>query len=334
MAAKRPTQKDIAKHAGVSQATVSMAVNGTNTESLSPETLAKIHAVARELGYQPNRFAQALKTRRTMSIACMVPDITNPFYPDLIRGVQKMARDRGYDVIAVNTEGEEKQEKHFLDWATQGRVDGVIGVFFTQRAKDLAQLVTAGVPVVRIESSKKKGGPIAVDDIYVDSHAASVEVTEYLLAKGHSRIAMVAGNGGPQKVRIDGYCSVLKKAKLKPLIILDEDFNEKGGLRAAEKLLRTKKRPTAVFAANDLMAIGLMMAFTDKGLDIPHDIAVVGFDDILAARLVSPRLSTVSQFQENMGKKAVEILIDRLNGTHGDGKAVEMPYQFIQRGSA
>ena len=157
------------------------------------------------LGYAPNRFAQALKTNRTMTIACIVPDITNPFYPALMRGIQSITDGLNYDVIAVNTDGTAERERHFLDWSRQGRVDGVIGVFFTLRAGDFRPLVEAGVPVVRIESSKKRGGDLPIDDIFVDSHAAAYAVTQYLIGRGHKRIAMIAGRGGPQAVRIEGY---------------------------------------------------------------------------------------------------------------------------------
>ena len=112
-----------------------------------------------------------------MTIACIVPDITNPFYPALIRGIQSVTDAISYDVLAVNTDGSPERERHFLDWFRQGRVDGVIGVFFTLRASDFKPLVDAGVPMVRIESSKKRGGKIAIDDIYVDSCAAAYEVT-------------------------------------------------------------------------------------------------------------------------------------------------------------
>jgi LacI family transcriptional regulator len=330
----RPTQKDVAIRAGVSQATVSMVLGGATTQSVSAETVLRIRAVAEELGYVPNRFAQALKTRRTMTIACIVPDITNPFYPGLIRGVQKIAQDRDYDVIAVNTDGIPARERHFLDWARQGRVDGVIGVFFTVRVQDFVPLLDIGIPVVRIESAKKRGGDLAIDDIFVDSHAAAISVTEHLIAKGHRRIAMVAGTGGPQGVRVEGYREVLGRAGIEPLVVIDNAFSEDGGFRAAEAILATGYEPTAIFAANDLMAIGVMQALRERNIAIPSEIAVFGFDDISAARLVTPPLSTVAQFQDRMGEKAAEILIERLSGSRsGKGTIEEMPFQLIERGT-
>lgn len=331
---KRATQRDVAKVAGVSQAAVSMVLSGGSAPAISADTWERITKAANELGYTPNRFAQALRTNRSMTIACIVPDITNPFYPTLMRGIQSVTDGLSYDVIAVNTDGLPERERHFLDWSRQGRVDGVIGVFFTLRAKDFKPLIDAGVPVVRIESSKKKGGDIAIDDIFVDSYAAAFDVTTHLIENGHRRIAMVAGRGGPQGVRVEGYRQALKEAGVEPFVQIDEEFSEVGGMRAAEAVLASGFAPTAIFAANDLMAIGVMQALRDRNIGIPSEIAVVGFDDISAARLVTPPLTTVAQFQGDMGVKAAQILMERLRGAKlGAGTALAMPFRLIERGS-
>lgn len=335
MIPKRPTQKDVAVRAGVSQATVSMVLNGSDPTVVSTETRERIVSAAKELGYAPNRFAQALKTRRTMTIACIVPDITNPFYPSLIRGVQKTAQSVGYDVITVNTDGTAALEHHFLVWAREGRVDGVVGVFFTLRARDFAPLIDAGVPVVRIEAAEKRGGELAIDDLYVDSRAAARSVTEYLISRGHRRIAMVAGAGGPQGVRVEGYREAVLDAREDPFVVVEPTFDEVGGFRAAERILDSDFAPTAIFGANDLMAIGVMQALRERGIGIPEQVAVVGFDDISAARLVTPPLTTVKQFQDRMGERAAAILLERLGGTRTQrGTAEMMPFQLVERGSA
>lgn len=333
VAINRATQKDVAKAAGVSQATVSLVLNGVKA-SIPAETWERIAKAAQELGYVPNRFAQALKTSRSMTIACIVPDITNPFYPSLIRGIQSVADGMSYDVIAVNTDGQPERERHFLDWARQGRVDGVIGVFFTLRAGDLRSLVDVGVPVVRIESAKKRGGDIAIDDIFVDSRAAAQAVTEYLMGLGHKSIAMVAGRGGPQQNRIEGYRRALAKTGLPDHVVVDDEFSETGGTRGAEAILNSGFQPSAIFAANDLMAIGVVQALRGRGIAIPRQIAVAGFDDIPAARLITPSLTTVAQSQWQMGERAALTLMERLRGTRtGPGTALEMPFGLIERGS-
>ena len=333
MRQRRITQKDVAQRAGVSQAMVSIALS-RNTSAVPVETLDRINAAAAELGYVPNRFAQALKTNRTMTIACIVPDITNPYYPALIRGIQSVAESQSYDVIAVNTDGQADRERHFLNWSRQGRVDGVIGVFWTLRAQDFVDVLKAGVPVVRIEPTRKSTGDIPLDNIYVDNLAASYAMVRHLIGRGHLGISMVAGRGGPQTVRVDGYMTALAEAGGEPDVVLDEQFNEEGGFRAAQVILARKVRPTAIFAANDLMAIGVMQALREAELSVPGDVAVAGFDDISAARLVSPGLTTVAQFQYDIGVRAAEILLGRLHETTpGTGTAVEMPFQMIERGS-
>ncbi|MGH7005037.1 MAG: substrate-binding domain-containing protein, partial [Alphaproteobacteria bacterium] len=229
----------------------------------------------------------------------------------------------------------EERERHYLNWARQGRVDGVVGVFFTLRATDFEPLLVAGVPVVRIESAKKRGGHLPLDDIFVDSQAAAFAVTRHLIAKGHKAIGMIAGKGGPQSVRIDGYALAMREAGLTLNVVIEEAFSEEGGLRAAQQLIGAAERPTAIFAANDLMAIGVMQAARERGLNIPSDLAVIGFDDISAAKLVTPALTTVAQFQYEMGKRAAQILMDRLNGSRTEpGTASEMPFRLIERDSA
>lgn len=311
-----------------------MVLSGGGAPAIPAETWERITKAARELGYAPNRAAQALRTSRTMMIACIVPDITNPFYPALIRGVQSVTDAISYDVLSVNTDGSPERERHFLDWFRQGRVDGVIGVFFTLKARDFKPLVDAGVPIVRIESSKKRGGDIAIDDIYVDSRAAARAVTKYLVDRGHQRVAMIAGRGGPQGVRIEGYRDALAEAGCEPHVVVDDEFSEVGGIRAAEAILSGSYKPTAIFAANDLMAIGAMQALRERAIDIPRDIAVVGFDDISASRLVTPPLTTVAQFQDRMGARAAEILLARLKGDFPSvGTTEEMPFKLVERGS-
>lgn len=310
-----------------------MVLSGSST-LIPDETWQRITKAAQELGYAPNRFAQALKTNRTMTIACIVPDITNPFYPSLMRGIQGVAERQNYDVIALNTDGSAERERHFLDWSRQGRVDGVIGVFWTLRALDFMPLIGAGIPVVRIENSRKQGGAIPIDNVFVDSRAAAYQMTQLLIDKGHRKICMIAGRGGPQAVRVEGYEAALKEASLSSQVLLDDSFNEEGGFRTATQILAQPELPTAIFAANDLMAIGVMQALRERGVSIPKDIAVVGFDDISAARLVTPSLTTVAQFQYEMGVKAAEILLERLRGpTPETGTAHEMPFKLVERES-
>ena len=146
------TQKDVAKMVGVSQATVSLVLNSPGSNSIPETTVAKINEAVRVLGYLPNHMARSLRTNQTMTLACIVPDIMNPYYPSLVRGVQEVAEAAGYDVITVSTDGQKERELHYLNMALQGRIDGAIGVFFGLGIIDLEPFINAGIPIVRLEA--------------------------------------------------------------------------------------------------------------------------------------------------------------------------------------
>lgn len=314
---------------------MSLVLAGTPA-AMPPETLARVERAARELGYVPNRWARALRTRRTMTLACVVPDIANPFYPPVLRGLQAVAEEAGYDVISISTDGQPERERRFLDWARQGRVDGVAGVFFHLNAHAFEPLLAAGVAVTRIETTMRREGPLPLDNLYVDNARASAELVGFLLGRGHRRISMISGIGGPQEPRVQGYRASMQEAGAGPHVVLDPAFDEWGGARAARAVLaEAGERPTAIVAVNDLMAIGAMAALREAGLGVPDDVAVTGFDDIPAARLVTPALTTVSQFQEDLGRQAAGTLIGRLGGGRPDagGTSREMPFRLVQRQS-
>ena len=331
---RRATQWDVARQAGVSQATVSLVLRGSAAPAIAGETSARVRETARALGYAPNRPAQSLRTRRTETIAVVVPDIGNPFYAALLRGVQSVADRAGYDVMTMNTDGTAEREQRVLRWSLEGRVDGVVGAFFTLRATDFRPLTAAGIAVLRIETSAKADGSLPIDNLYVDNQAAAAAATRYLLDRGRRRIAMIAGQGGPQVERSRGYRLALAERDLAPRLMVDAEFSENGGYRAASRLLAGGAAPDALFAANDLMAIGAMTALRERGLSIPDDVAVIGFDDIFVARLVTPALTTVSQFQQHLGEAAATTLLERLRGALGPrGTSREMPYRLVERAS-
>jgi LacI family transcriptional regulator len=313
-----------------------MVLGGGKAASLPDETYQKVLAAARRLGYVPNRSAQALKTSRTMTVACVVPDVANPFYPSLVRGVQAVADEAGYDVTVINTDGSAARERRFLDWSLRGAIDGIVGVFFTLRARDFAPLVAAGVCIARIETGAKRGGSMPIDNLFVDNFTAARAATGYLIEKGHRRIAMIAGLGGPEATRTSGYLHAIAEAGMRQELVSRGEFNEENGYRATRVVLEASPRPTAIFAANDLMALGAMTAIREAGLAIPSNVALMGFDDIFAARVVTPPLSTVNQFQYDLGRAAAEMLLERLNALppNTPGRGREMPFEIVRRSSA
>jgi len=333
---KRPTQADVARVANVSQAMVSYVLNGNTFVSFPAETRQRILNAIDQLGYQPNRTARSLRTNKTLTIAAIIPDITNPFYPAFERGIQDVADERGYDVITYNTDGLAEKERKSIQSMLEGRVDGLVAVLFHTRASDLFPLLDHNIPVIRLEATQKAAGSRPLDNIYLDNVAAARSAVTHLVGKGHERIGMLAGQGGPTRFRINGYRDALRSRGLpfEPDLLQAGDFNDQGGYQAMRALLALTPRPTAVFAANDLMALGAYLAIREAGLHIPHDVAVVGFDNIPTSRLVSPPLTTVDQFQHRVGQRAAEMLLERLNGAAPPkGRSEEQPHELIVRGS-
>lgn len=332
---KKPTQADVARSAGVSQTTVSLVINNIADTSIPAETVQKVWDAINRIGYIPNRAAQTLRTHKSYTIAAIIPDITNPFYPAFARGIQDAAEKQGYNLVLYNSDGAASKEIECLISAQHNHVDGVVGVFFHQRVQDLKPFLEANIPIVRFESSKSQAGTLPLDSLYVDNEAAVRSAVGYLIKRGHRRLAAVTGDVGPANARLRGFRQALIDHQITDeLIVESPDFTETGGFASVKKLLSYQPRPTAVFAANDLLAIGVMQGVQAAGLHVPGDIAIIGFDDIPAARYVTPTLTTVAQFQEQIGKCAAEMLLEHLSASELlGGRSVEMPYELIIRAS-
>jgi len=333
---KRPTQSDVAERAGVSQAMVSYVINNNTAVTIPDETRQRILSAMQELGYILNVTARRLRSSKTYTVAGVIPDITNPFYPAFERGIQDTVNQFGYDLIIYNTDGAADRERKCLDSLLQGRVDGIVGVFFHMRAGDLIPLIEQQIPVVRLEAMPKTSGHLPLDNIYIDNVAASRSAVEFLIGKGHQRIALLTSHEGPARFREMGYRAALEAYHIAfdPLLLSYGAYSEDGGYAAMHALLQQAAPLTAVFAANDLMAMGAMVAIREAGLSVPRDVAVMGFDDIPTAKLVYPALTTIAQFQRQLGQRAAEMLMGRLNGTVPEpGRSVEMPYRIVERES-
>jgi LacI family transcriptional regulator len=333
---KRPTQADVARLANVSQAMVSYVLNDNTTISIPGGTRQRILYAMETLGYLPNRTARSLRSSKTLTIAVIIPDITNPFYPAFERGIQDIADQHDYDVITYNTDGLAEKEQRVLQSLLDGRVDGVVTVLFHTSATALFQLLDHNILVVRLEATRKEAGERPLDNVYLDNIAAAQTAVEHLIQKGHRRIGMLAGHEGPTFYRLIGYSLMLQNAGLPAdeMLIQTGDFNEQGGYQAMRSLLSLECPPTAVFAANDLMAMGAYLAIKEASLKIPEDVAVIGFDNIPTAKLVSPPLTTIDQFQHRAGQRAAEMLFERMDGNSPiSGRSEELPHQLIVRAS-
>lgn len=334
---RRVTQQDVARMAGVSQAMVSYVLNESTNVTVPDETRQRIQHAMVALGYVPNRAARSLRTSKTFTIGCVIPDIANPFYPVFVRGIQDVADRYEYDVVMYNTDGLPAREEKAMRSLLQGRVDGVIGVFFHSSVRDLARLLDHHIAVVRLEASPKRAGELPLDNIYVDNIAAARHAVNYLLSRGYQRIAMLADQPGPGGPRVVGYREALAAhgRSVPNAYVQTGAFTVEGGAESMRRLLDLVPPPDAIFAANDLMALGAMMACKARGLRIPGDLAVMGFDDIPTDEMVSPALTTVSQFQSQLGRRAAELLFERIEGKAPiGGRSVEMPFEVVIRESA
>jgi LacI family transcriptional regulator len=334
---RRVTQADVARLAGVSQAMVSYMLNENANVTVPEETRRRILDAIAELGYLPNSAARSLRSDRTFTLATIIPDITNPFYPAFQRGIQDVAEQSGYDLILYNTDGIAEKEHAALVSVQKRGADGLIGVFFHIAARHLLPLVQRGLFVVRLEAEEKATGDLPLDNLYVDNRAAVRKALDYLFEKGHTRIGMLAGTSGPAKLRVEGYHQALADHGIAfdPSLLCTGEFTHEGGYRAMQTLLANKPHPQAVFASNDMMALGALLAVKAAGLRVPDDVALIGFDDIPIDRVVSPALTTVSQFQSRIGRKAVELLLERIEGkAPAGGRSVEMPFEIVVRESA
>ena len=334
---KRPTQAEVARLAEVSQSTVSQVLNNNLAITLPSGTRQRVWDAIQQLGYVPNGAARSLRTRKTYTLASIIPDITNPFYPAVERGIQDVAERHGYDLIVYNTDGIAEKERKCLHSVQRSRVDGVIGVFFHTNAEHLRPLLERNIPVVRLEGRAQELGSWPLDTLYIDSVGGAQTAVGYLIGRGHGRIGMIVGSKGPGPARLLGYRQALTAAGLPVLegLIQAGDFTEQGGYQAMQALLSLSPQPTAVFAANDLMAMGALVALREAGMAVPEDMAVIGFDDIPAARLMRPSLTTITLFQDKLGRRAAEMLLERLDGSALEGgRCEESPYQLIIRESA
>ena len=308
-------------------------------DEVSAETRGRILAVIEELGYVPDGAARSLRTRKTQTIACIIPDITNPFYPALEGGIQRYAEVEGYDLIVSNTDGVDGKESRALHGLLRGRADGAVMVPFHVDRERVREVLRAGIALTMLYPPDAELLDLGVDMIEVDTGDGARMAVDYLIARGHTRIGMIAGiaNTPPREVRLAGYRQALRSHGLPAddLLIRGADYQEAGGHEAMVELLRLEDRPTAVFAANDLMALGAMMAIREAGLRIPDDIAIVGLDDIPAARLVHPPLTTVAQFPDRLGQMAAELLFARLRGEAPErGRLLRHACELIVRDSA
>jgi LacI family transcriptional regulator len=325
------TIHDVAARAGVSTATVSRFLRGQRVR-----TGEAIRAAIQELNYRPSAAAQSLKSGRTRTIGVVVPDITNPYFAAVVKGMESASRDRGYRILLANSdESSEREDDLLADLVHQ--VDGVILAPATEQDQAPLHIRDSGVPVVFVDRDLVGGERF--DSVLVDNHEGGRQAARHLLALGHTRIAAV--NGGqdttPGRGRREGFVAELAAhgVEMAPEHDLVGDFREHSGYQLTLGLLSLPDPPTAIFAANNLMTLGALKALHDMRVDIPRQVSLIGFDDLDTGPLLRPPLTVVDRPMVEQGVLAMRLLLQRLDGTEADRtpRRVVLATRLVERGS-
>jgi LacI family transcriptional regulator len=328
------TIKDIARRVGVSPSVVSRALN--NKYGVKEATRQAIAEAAKEMGYHPNVAARSLVTRRSQTIGVIIPDISEPFYSRVIKGMQYIADEAGYTLLFSNSYESLEQSKVVQKMVDGQRVDGLIIVGSSRAERDYISSLTAkGTPFVVIE---RHFSDLNMNCIWVDNVVGGYIATKHLIECGHRRIAHITGDLSFEVAadRVKGYRKALDEAGIpySPKLVLPGSFVWQDGYAAMKQLLSDTPRCTAVFAGNDSMAYGALQAIAEAGLSVPQDISVVGFDDLEFSSLTNPPLTTVRQPRYEMGRDAMRLLLARMDaGNQGDGMKICYPPEMVVRRS-
>jgi LacI family transcriptional regulator len=325
------TIRDVARTSGVSIATVSRVFN--HSARVSEATRQRVLQAAGQVAYWPNATARSLITSRTHTIGLLLPDLHGEFFSEVIRGIDLAARGQGFSIL-VSRSSSRADELTLAVRSMRGRVEGLVVMAPDLDDSSVLAHCAGHAPCVLINPELDVPG---CDTLGFDNFGGAQSVTQHLLALGHRRIATVYGpqHNTDARTRLEGYRAALRAAGIEPSSDLEIAglFTERSGYDAAEVLVTTKPRPTAVFVANDHMAVGLMGALHDYGLQIPGDIALAGFDDIPMARYLTPPLTTVHLDVEALGRRAVGLLLDPAHLRGGPGRRELVPVSLVVRGS-
>jgi LacI family transcriptional regulator len=330
----RVTINEVAALAGVSPTTVSHVLSGKRL--VAEETRGTVREAIRTLGYRPNHVARSLRTRRSHMIAVVVPDVTNTFYSVLTRGLADTLDREGYGSYVCNTDGLVDREVKFLDDVLDRGADGIVLAAVDAASAGVLKPADLGVPVVCV--GRGLDHP-RIDVVTVGDEEGSYAVTRHLIGRDPTRVAMIHGPSESGETRVAGFTRAMREAgrTIDRRLLAAGDWTRRGGYDAMRRMLAypPDRRPEAVFCANDLMAIGAIDALREAELDVPGDVAIAGFDDVDAATIVHPALTTVVNPAYDIGVQAGEMLVSRLSGSYdGDGREVELPCPLVVRESA
>jgi LacI family transcriptional regulator len=325
-----PRLKDVARHAGVSTATASRVIN--NTSHVSETNRRKVLRAIRRFNYLPNAHARTLASGRSNLIGLLISDITNPFFPELVKSIEAAAFEHGFEVLLSNTNYDPERLAGYARRFIEREVAGVALMATEFDAKVVSEFAYRSVSLVFLDVGTVGA---RTSNIVVDYDRGIGEAVEHLVSLGHRDVAYV---GGPVRLlsaakRLEAFRRAMARClgAGPPLALYEADFRLEGGRKAAREMLGAQSLPTAVVVANDMMALGVMQECQAAGLHIPRDISVVGFDDIAFARLSDPPLTTVSLAREELGRRVVEALLSGLSGPAG--VEISVLTRLVERGS-
>ncbi|WP_448249691.1 LacI family DNA-binding transcriptional regulator [Thalassotalea agariperforans] len=322
--------REVAELAGVSTATVSRAIS--NPDKVSEKALKKVQDAIDKIGYKPNMMARNFRFHRAYSILVLVPDLANAFFSTVVKGIEDVARTKGYSILLGDTRDSLDREKEYLRLLNTSQADGVIQLR-PHREEDMSTFVNADFPVVN--ACGCIGTPYPT--VRIDNMAAQKTVVDYLISLGHTKIAAVTGlSDNPHSIRrLEGYKQSLAQAGIpfEKSLVFEGDFSKWSGLNAATQFVHMDNRPTAVVSFNDEMAIGLIKGFKTAGLSVPSDVSVTGFDDMEVSKYIDPTLTTISQPATELGKTAMNLLFRLLDDKEITQTEYVLPFEFLVRES-
>ncbi|HCH3497066.1 TPA: substrate-binding domain-containing protein [Vibrio parahaemolyticus] len=328
------TMKDIAKLAGVSTSTVSHVIN--KTRFVSEEISERVNNAAKELNYYaPSALARSLKVNRTKTIGMLVTTSTNPFFGEVVKGVERSCYHKGYSLILCNTEGDNERMRQSINTLLQKRVDGLIlmcsslegeRIDVFERYPDIPVVVMDWGPMLftsdKIQDNSLRGGYLAA---------------KYLIDCGHTEIGCITGPliKHQAQMRYEGYKRAMNEAALEfnANWIIESDFECEGGYQAFKKMAERGTLPSSIFVSNDMMAMGVINAANELGIKVPDDLSIIGYDDIHIAKFMSPSLTTIHQPKYRLGQAAVETLVRRLDDKSNEAQVVQLEPTLVVRNS-
>jgi LacI family transcriptional regulator len=314
---------DVARRAGVSPATVSRVLN--KTANVSPELKERVLSAVSELNYVPDPFAHGMRTKRTRSIGLIISDITNPFFPELARGVEDYVSSLGYSLILCNTDAKPENEKRYVELLLNKGIDGLMFTSLRIGEDVIRSLLNDGIPCILV--GRKPENIEGLVYVVTDNYRGGCIAGEYLFSLGHRRFAHISGplDNSAGRERLAGFIDALKKRGIreKDITIINSDFTMEGGYKSAEDILRLETLPSGIFFANDAMAIGALQRFWEDRIGIPETFSIIGFDNIKVSGLVSPPLTTISQEIYRIGQLSARELIKIIEGEKGEPVILE-----------